>query len=141
MALIFYMSQQNGADSSDVSNDILLKIADICRMFFGSSFKPDDLEWFMTNLMLPLRKSAHFLEYLILGILSFVCAEDFKLSNGKRMAVCFVFCVLYALTDEFHQTFIPGRSGNLTDVMIDSMGSLLGILTSLTCIRLFYRSP
>ena len=42
----------------------------------------------------------------------------------------FLFSVIYASTDEFHQTFVVGRDGNIVDVLIDSSGSLVGILLS-----------
>ena len=53
-----------------------------------------------------------------------MCSSDLY----KAMALTFVICVLYAITDEYHQTFVAGRSGELRDVVIDSLGALLGIL-------------
>ena len=71
------------------------------------------------------RKSAHFIEYVVLGSLALNCLKDYEISN--RIFLSIVFCVLYAITDEFHQTFIPGRSGLVFDVLIDSCGALCGV--------------
>ena len=56
--------------------------------------------------------------------------------DSKKTAIfSFLFSVLYASSDEFHQTFVPGRDGNIVDVLIDSSGALVGILVS--CIVYF----
>jgi len=61
------------------------------------------------------------MEYAILTFLSFrAFARDFSLP--KSLAYSIIFSLTYALTDEYHQTFIGGRSGNLVDVFIDSLG-------------------
>ena len=52
--------------------------------------------------------------------------RDFK----KTAIFSFLFSVLYASSDEFHQTFVVGRDGNIVDVLIDSSGTLVGILLS-----------
>ena len=52
--------------------------------------------------------------------------RDFK----KTVILSFLFSVLYASSDEFHQTFVAGRDGNIVDVVIDSSGALVGILLS-----------
>jgi len=76
-----------------------------------------------------LRKSAHMIEYLVLsflvGRLSFYC---WGLSLKKSVFLSFVFCFLYAISDEFHQFFVENRAGKALDVFIDSMGILIGII-------------
>ena len=66
-----------------------------------------------------LRKLAHLTEYAVLGAL---------LARGLRTLPAFVAGVAYAVTDEIHQTFVTGRAGRVTDVAIDAVGVLLGIL-------------
>lgn len=75
------------------------------------------------------RKCAHFLEYLVLGISMFVSVRD--LSRWKRWKIAipaFLICAAYAATDELHQMFVQGRSCEVRDILIDSLGALLGIL-------------
>ena len=74
-------------------------------------------------LVTAIRKTAHFLEYATLG---FLTARSFKLSKLSPWLAIPV-CALYAGSDEFHQTFIHGRSGELKDVALDTLGSTFGI--------------
>ncbi|HVM68784.1 MAG TPA: VanZ family protein [Gaiellaceae bacterium] len=69
---------------------------------------------------LVLRKLAHVTEYAILGGLLLRALRD-------RMWLAFALGVAYAVTDEVHQTFVPGRRGAATDVLIDAVGVALGI--------------
>lgn len=69
-----------------------------------------------------LRKIAHILEY---AILTFLLLRAFNLKNSKCIILAIIIAFLYALSDEFHQTFVFGRQGRLGDVGIDSIGILL----------------
>ena len=63
--------------------------------------------------------------------LSNLFIENSKIKDFKKTVILsFLFSVIYASTDEFHQTFVVGRDGNIVDVLIDSSGSLVGILLS-----------
>jgi len=75
------------------------------------------------------RKIAHFTLYSILGILIFnILRDSKKLTSRKQILISLLFTALYATTDELHQLFISGRSGQLRDILIDSTGGLTGIL-------------
>jgi VanZ family protein len=65
-------------------------------------------------------KSLHLLEYAFLAILLF-----YAFSRKKHTIII---AYLYALSDEIHQTFIPGRSGRLRDTLIDLIGIFLGLI-------------
>ena len=69
---------------------------------------------------------AHFSVYLILGILVISFISEFNIKRRYLLAV--ILCVLYALTDELHQYFVPGRSCELLDILLDSTSSFLGVL-------------
>ena len=75
-----------------------------------------------------LRKIAHILEYAILTFLLIRALTKERLSIIKVVIYSLVFSFFYALTDEYHQTFILGREGNLKDVEIDGIGILLATL-------------
>ena len=104
--MIFLFSSQPGEESSKISNDLII------------------------------RKLGHFSEYMTLGFflfcyLSNLFIEKNKMRDFKKTVIfSFLFSVLYASSDEFHQTFVVGRDGNIVDVLIDSSGSLVGILLS-----------
>lgn len=73
-----------------------------------------------------LRKAGHFSEYFILGMLSTFTVRQMRFERKKTGA--FLFCVLVATMDETIQLFVSGRSGQVSDVMLDSVGALGGIL-------------
>lgn len=112
MIFIFIMSSFNSAESSNQSNFIVNIIANI--------FNINNI----SILSLIVRKLAHFTEYFILGLLVY----NLIYSNQKKAYFAIIICVLYAISDEIHQLFVPGRSCQVLDVIIDSSGSLLGII-------------
>ena len=125
MALIFYMSAQNADDSSLMSRSVY------------SSWIGQILDRILPKLLSQngensLRKYAHLFEFFLLGLSSFLFVyELFWLKEsrlGKTMAVSFLWSVLYSCSDEWHQTFISGRSGQFRDVCLDSLGIAGGIL-------------
>ncbi len=123
MGLIFFLSSQEAADSNQLSTGITKFIMDlISGTFPGLS---PQVQW-LNHIV---RKNAHFIAYLVLGILQ----VNALYLNGKRGGKAFILALLisflYAASDEFHQTFVPGRSGELRDVMIDTAGALTGIGT------------
>ncbi len=70
---------------------------------------------------LLVKKGAHFIAYLILAELAFGA------TNQKRPAYALLITLLYAISDEWHQTFIPGRNGTLIDVLIDFSGGVTAL--------------
>lgn len=68
------------------------------------------------------RKTAHFTEYALLG---FFVARAFY-AYDKKMIWSVATCIVYAITDEIHQMFVPGRSCKITDVLIDTAGIVFG---------------
>ena len=71
----------------------------------------------------PVRKAAHMTEYAILGLLSFAFYRGI-LRKEKRQ---FLASLVTACTDEFHQYFVPGRSAEVRDVCIDTLGAFIGL--------------
>lgn len=73
------------------------------------------------------RKMGHFTEYFILcALLIFALKGKFKIKSNYMVSIVITF--LYACSDEFHQLFVPGRSGRIIDVLIDTTGGLLAIV-------------
>lgn len=74
-----------------------------------------------------IRKSAHFVEYFVLTwLLFYSLRHTSRLSLQKCLLLSFLISLLYAVSDEYHQTQVTGREGKVRDVLIDG----LGILTS-----------
>jgi len=75
------------------------------------------------------RKLAHFLEYALLSfLLTRALRGTTKLSLKKNLFLSGIGAVIYAISDEYHQTFISGRTGRSTDIGIDSLGVLFGLI-------------
>ena len=78
------------------------------------------------------RKSAHFFEYAILGILFLLTLRSFGVGDRygyvKTIIAAIVLVCLYSISDELHQSFVPGRNGNIKDVFIDTSGGVTGII-------------
>lgn len=79
------------------------------------------------------RKSAHIFAYFVLGVLVLRALQQTDLARPMLWAV--VICAIYAATDEFHQLFVPGRSGEVRDILIDTVAATVGVVA----IRLFYK--
>lgn len=72
-----------------------------------------------------LRKIAHILEFAILTFLLIRALNKERISIKRIAIYSFVFAIFYALTDEYHQSFVWGRQGSLKDVGIDGIGILI----------------
>lgn len=117
MCFIFYMSSRSGSESQEQS-DLVLSILNFLGLQLNESIK--NIASFIV------RKTAHVTEYMILYILIFRVVTLY--SNTKKSKLIALLCmVLYASTDEIHQLFVPGRSGMVRDVFIDSIGGIIGV--------------
>lgn len=119
MGFIFFLSHQEAGSSSQLSSGITRTLFNI----IDRALPWIDLELDFFHFLV--RKGAHFTAYLILGLL---LAWAMKPDDRKAYLRVLLLCVLYAMSDEFHQTFVSGRSGEIRDVLIDSTGSLTGLL-------------
>ena len=74
------------------------------------------------------RKTAHFCEYALLGFLSANALCTYRLSRPLKWVIPIGFCVVAAAFDEFHQTFVEGRGGRASDLLLDSLGVVFGVV-------------
>ena len=122
MALIFFLSHQLAMESSELSSGITKRLYDIIKLI------APDIRLDQGSLNYIIRKSAHFSIYLILGLLVANGLLYSNLSIINSILIALMICILYAISDEIHQIFIPGRCGQVSDVLLDSLGGLVGIL-------------
>lgn len=86
----------------------------------------------------PVRKLGHLGEYMVLYILVHWALDSIKYSIIKyRPALAYLFSVFYAVSDEWHQNFVPGRSASARDVIIDSAGAFIGVFVYLLLEKFF----
>lgn len=74
------------------------------------------------------RKSAHITEYFILTLLVISLLKEYTKKERTIVLFSIIFCFIYAMTDEYHQSFVPGRSSLFRDVLIDTSGGILAII-------------
>lgn len=121
MLLIFRLSGQVAEESSRLSSGLTEVIVDtIARV-------APNADWDLEGFHRFVRKNAHFFAYLILGVLVRFALGRSGVRGRKGIAVAWAVCVLYATSDEIHQLSVPGRSGQVGDVLIDSAGAALGL--------------
>jgi len=125
MGLIFQMSANEAEESTEQSMWVSYCLVDAGSFLFGQELDPGEREVKALGMEEVVRKCAHMTEYAILT-LSVWFAMVFW-TNSKKMLYfsTVLFCVFYASTDEYHQTFVRGRSGKIQDVFVDSVGILL----------------
>lgn len=86
-----------------------------------------------------IRKTAHFLEFAVLFVLyNRGLAKSTQLTRRKGLFLSLILTIGYAMTDEFHQTMVLGRTGKPFDILIDSLGALAGFLF---VVKLVYLLP
>lgn len=140
MAVIFLFSMKSGNNSAETSNSITDKIIDL----FLHNYHGYDIEYrkqIYDKITFLVRKTAHFGEYGILGLLGYgYILTRYIISFNKDLIyiwkdiwlkVCIItqlLASLYAISDELHQSFVPDRNPAITDVLIDSAGAFSIIL-------------
>ncbi len=115
---IFYFSSQPATVSGTLSGGIAYRLVSLAEEMTGQEWGEEKKLEISRQIDFPIRKLAHLTEYALLGV---------ALANWRRRYV-FTQLVgsLYAASDEIHQLFVPGRAGRIGDVLIDSVGVLLG---------------
>lgn len=128
MLVIFSMSHLNNVKSWYLTGELLTVIqtgsvdTETSYEEKMSSYNEDTT----ADLMVYLRKLAHVIEYMILGILVyFALSFDFAIRKSAVGAMGFGW--FYGYLDELHQLFVPGRTGSLTDVFLDGVGVTIGV--------------
>lgn len=116
MGIIFLLSAE-GADDSRARSGAVVGI-------LKDSLNTDSADDFLTSLT---RKAAHIVAYFILGILIYSIIETYKLTGKRTIVLSITFALLYAIFDEIHQLFVPGRSGEIRDVLIDTVAASIGV--------------
>lgn len=131
MAVIFAFSAQNANESQALSDGFLLKILSVFHM-----------KEFMEHYEILIRKLAHFFLYFVLGVsavLMFYEIENLRKATNSAPNSAFVLSIIYAASDEIHQYFVPGRSMQFSDVVLDSAGALSAIIFIVAIRKLVFK--
>lgn len=136
MCFIFTMSSF-GHNSSDAQSNLFVDF--IAQNFPHVRHGLENNLISLSTLIFLVRKTAHFTEYAILGALFYLNFRQLPKLNSrpKKILLPIVFSFLYACTDELHQIFVPGRSAQFRDVLIDTLGASFGIAITYLTIKFF----
>jgi VanZ family protein len=121
MMLIYYLSSQVAEQSAKLStgpSELAEKIIEIVA---------PEADYDINAISNIVRKTAHFFAYLVLGVLVTNSLRRSGLHGYRSLIFALLICVIYAVSDEVHQIFVPGRGPGVLDVLIDSIGATLGI--------------
>lgn len=121
MSLIFFLSHQD-KDASKETSEWVLALLNVFNL---------DIETLRAyNVSFFIRKAAHMTEYFVLFLLTHRLLI-WHYPDRKMYGYALLFCGLYAATDEFHQSFVPGRGASIIDVGIDTTGAILALVVYL----------
>lgn len=119
MGIIFSLSAQVAEESQELSDSFIRKIFEA----FGISIESD-----------LIRSIAHCLEFMGLSVLLFN-AVYVTWALKITPIVAFFGTVIYAIMDEIHQIFVPGRAFQFSDILVDSTGALIGAIASFIILK------
>ena len=126
MALIFSFSMETAAESSESSGGFIRTLLETFdRDFLTLSYADQHAK--IESLSYFVRKSAHFCIFGMLGILVTSAVSTHGLTFRRTALLSLGICTLYAVSDEIHQYFVPGRACMFRDMLIDTCGASCGI--------------
>ncbi|MGN0613815.1 MAG: VanZ family protein [Porcipelethomonas sp.] len=137
MGIIFYCSSQDSQQTNILSFNVTNKIARI--IFTGFSSMSVNVQNIITSgLNHFIRKAAHLSVYFLLGASVYAAAVIFIRRYLAGGVISTAVCIIYAALDEFHQSFVPGRTPLVRDIFIDTAGAVLGaaacfVIISVVC--------
>lgn len=106
----------------------------VIKLLNGNKLTEKELAKLTKRVNPVIRKIAHFSIYMILAIFTYMFIEELNIKSKsekerlrKNILYTCIFCLIYAIFDEIHQIYVPGRTGKVIDVIIDTLGACMGI--------------
>ena len=106
----------------------------VIKLLNGNKLTEKELVKLTKRVNPVIRKIAHFSIYMILAIFTYMFIEELNIKSKsekerlrKNIIYTCIFCIIYAIFDEIHQIYVPGRTGKVIDVIIDTLGACTGI--------------
>ena len=125
LILIFCFSGQNGNTSGSLSGSVSSKIIHFVNSITFRDWSASVMSSYAENIEFLVRKISHISEYLILTLSFIIPFSRTFISRKFLFPISITTCILAASLDEFHQTFVIGRTGCIRDVFIDSIGIII----------------
>lgn len=136
---IFSMSAKSSDTSTEISGSFITTLLEMLDNNF-KNLSPDEQLAVIDSYQFFVRKTAHFSIYAALGFFSCGFITTFQKLNTAFIPLMSVgFVALYAASDEIHQLFSLGRSGQVSDVLLDTLGGILGVLVMFLIAKKFFK--
>lgn len=126
MVFIFAHSAETAEQSSATSGEFVKTVLTAVIKDFKDLPEAQQKQA-VDSLQFIARKGAHFSIYLVLGSLCFLAMNTYNVKLKTKFSAALAISFIYAISDEVHQFFVPGRAGQIRDVLIDFSGSLTGV--------------
>lgn len=142
--VIYWFSDQDGDESGAFSGGLAEKAARFLFRFIGKGMSEAESTEFLKNLESAIREAGHAGEHALLMLSFFIMMCMMRSKDGgrgsflKKLVPAFILTVIFAILDEIHQSFVPGRACEAGDVLVDSIGALCMCLV-LTLIHIIGR--
>ena len=133
--MIFNFSSQDGDESSGVSKKVTETLTSNSKKIKKLDQKQKQEK--LKEIEHVIRKLAHFSIYTLVGILLMALMSTYNIKQNSRITTSLIIGIIYASSDEIHQSFTPGRSPMITDVLIDTLGISLGICMVIFVIKVY----
>ena len=132
MFTIFMFSSENDVESTSRSDGLIIRTTEFV---LNRKLSDKEKELYTSKYVHYVRKAAHFTLYFLLGLFFISFLKEFNLNDKKLLVYTVIFVFLYACSDECHQLFVSGRSGEILDVLIDTTGGFVASILY-TCFRI-----
>lgn len=124
--IIFGFSGQEGEKSGSISRQITEAVTKNIKQI--QTLEETQKEITLKKIEHIIRKLAHFSLYTVVGILMMSLMSTYNIEQIKRYGISLGVGMIYAISDEIHQSFIPDRTPAVGDVFIDTCGVIFGII-------------
>lgn len=128
MVMIYHFSAQEGADSSALSYKVTKVVVETADEILDKDLSDAQIESYVKKYHYHMRKLGHFTEYFILAVTVAFPLYVYGMRGIPLVLFAGAFCIGFACLDEYHQSFVAGRTPSKKDALIDSCGALFGIL-------------
>lgn len=128
MYMIYSFSADSGVSSSDLSYKVSEEIVVTADKVINLNLSNDQVNFYKQRINYPVRKAAHMTEYALLAVAIAFPLYVYGVRGIGLLILTGTVCVSYAMLDEYHQSFVAGRTSSGKDVAIDSIGVICGVI-------------
>jgi len=127
MLAIYLLSAQPASISNDNSKGIVTCVVETTVKLTKPGITEPEKWKLIDSINSIAREYMHGVVFLVLGLLVQNAVTQSGTKGMKAISISLGICVIYGITDEIHQLFVPGRAFQISDLVMDSIGSIIGI--------------